>query len=67
MQAIRDGSIKGEDLGLVTPNKELCVECHNSKSPTFKEFSWAADSTKISHKIPAGYKRGAAAAAEKTD
>lgn len=64
MQGIRDKTLKAEDYGLVMPTKELCVECHNDKSPTFKEFNWKADSTKIAHGIPAGYKRGAAAAAE---
>jgi hypothetical protein len=67
MQGIRDHSLKAEDYGLVLPTKALCVECHNDKSPTFKEFKWEADSTKIAHGIPAGYKRGAAAAAEKTE
>lgn len=67
MQGIRDKSLKADDYGLVMPTKEVCVDCHNDKSPTFKEFKWAADSTKIAHGIPPGYKRGAAAAAEKTE
>lgn len=65
MQGIRDKTLKAAEYGLNMPTKDTCVECHNDKSPTFKEFKWAADSTKIAHPIPPGYKRGAAAAAEK--
>jgi len=59
MQGIRDDKLKGEDYGLVIPNKDPCVLCHNEKSPTFVEMNFAADSTKIAHPIPPGYKRGA--------
>jgi hypothetical protein len=39
--------------GLVAkPNQETCVGCHNSESPTFKEFNFSADSTKIAHPRP---------------
>lgn len=64
MQGIRDKTLKAEDYGLVMPTKERCVQCHNEKSPSFKAFDFAADSTKIAHGIPAGYKRGAAAEGE---
>ena len=65
MQGIRDKSIKGAELGLIEPNKKTCDTCHNEKSPTFKAWKdFAADSAKVGHAIPAGYKRGAAAAAE---
>jgi hypothetical protein len=63
MQAIKDGTMKGEDLGLNKVTKETCTGCHNEKSPTFKkDWDFKADSTKISHPIPPGYKRGAGAA-----
>lgn len=58
MQGITDGTLKGADYGLVVPTKDRCVQCHNEKSPTFVEMNFAADSTKIAHPIPPGYKRG---------
>jgi len=58
MQGITDGTLKGADYGLVMPNQERCAQCHNDKSPTFLKMDFAADSTKIAHPIPPGYKRG---------
>jgi hypothetical protein len=58
MQGIRDGSLKGADYGLVMPTQDRCAHCHNDKSPTFVAMNFASDSTKISHPIPPGYKRG---------
>jgi hypothetical protein len=62
MQGITDGTLKGEDYGLVRPTQDRCATCHNEKSPTFVEMHFTADSTKIAHPIPPGYKRGAAGA-----
>lgn len=64
MQGIRDKKMKAEEFGLVVPTEETCTKCHNDKSPTFKSFTFKEYSEKIAHKIPAGYKRGAAAEAE---
>ncbi len=61
MQGITDGTLKGADYGLVLPNQDRCIHCHNTKSPTFVEMNFASDSTKIAHPIPPGYKRGAGA------
>ncbi len=33
--------------GLVMPTKEVCVRCHNSKSPTFKGFDFDKMKTKV--------------------
>jgi len=52
MKGIRAGTMKAEDYGLQLPTKETCVKCHNSDSPTFKSFDWAADSAKIAHPVP---------------
>ncbi|MCX6230115.1 MAG: cytochrome c family protein [Bacteroidetes bacterium] len=38
--------------GLILPNEKLCVKCHNSESPTFKGFDYAASLAKIIHKNP---------------
>ena len=34
------------------PEKELCVKCHNSESPTFASFDFKKMWAKIEHKIP---------------
>ena len=36
--------------GLVVPTKEVCVKCHNTKSPTFKGFDYAASKDKVHDK-----------------
>jgi Cytochrome c554 and c-prime len=38
--------------GLVIPDEKTCKGCHNSESPTFKDFNFAEASKKIAHKIP---------------
>ena len=64
MQAIRDGGMKADDYGLLMPTKETCAKCHNEKATSGKAVDWPADSTKIAHPIPPGFKRGAPAPAE---
>jgi hypothetical protein len=38
--------------GLIIPDEKVCKKCHNSESPTFKSFDFAAASAKIAHMIP---------------
>ncbi len=38
--------------GLIIPSEEVCVGCHNEKSPTFKEFSFEDASKLIAHPNP---------------
>jgi hypothetical protein len=64
MQGIRDKSMKAEDYGLMMPTEKTCAKCHNEKATGGKFVDWKADSTKIAHGIPEGFKRGADAAAE---
>ncbi|HVP39127.1 MAG TPA: cytochrome c family protein, partial [Candidatus Saccharimonadales bacterium] len=45
MKDIRGGKKDGTPLGLVMPTEKVCLGCHNSESPTFKEFNFTADST----------------------
>ena len=52
MKAISAGTQKGEELGLLKPTKELCVTCHNKKSPTYKEFVYEEAVKKIAHPLP---------------
>lgn len=39
--------------GLIEPNKEVCLKCHNKENPFFKEFSFETASAKIAHPNPA--------------
>jgi hypothetical protein len=45
---------KAEAAGLVlaVDDPKLCTQCHNSKSPTFKEFKYKEAWDKIKHPIP---------------
>ena len=52
MKDIAAGTVKGADFGLVTPDINLCVKCHNTKSPTFKEFKFEEAAKKIAHPLP---------------
>ena len=54
MQAISDGEIEAESVGLITPSEEVCVGCHNEESPTFEGFDFEEASAKIAHPIPEG-------------
>jgi len=47
-----DGSIDPASVGLIKPDKKLCISCHNSESPTFKGFDFAARSKEIAHPYP---------------
>ena len=38
--------------GLIVPNKDTCVKCHNADSPTFKEFDYDVAWKQIAHMIP---------------
>jgi hypothetical protein len=38
--------------GLIIPDAKVCTKCHNSESPTFKSFDFAAASKLIAHPIP---------------
>jgi hypothetical protein len=42
--------------GLILPNKELCVKCHNKENPFHKEFNFDTFSAKIAHPNPANKK-----------
>lgn len=38
--------------GLIIPDKELCITCHNKKNPFHKEFNFDTFVAKIAHPIP---------------
>lgn len=43
---------KAVAAGLVIPTKEVCVKCHNSESPNYKEFNYDEFHKKIAHPMP---------------
>lgn len=38
--------------GLIMPDEKTCIQCHNEKSPTYKEFDFKKAYAKIAHPIP---------------
>lgn len=52
MKDITAGTVNGADFGLIAPDEELCVSCHNPKSPTYKEFKYEEAVKKIAHPMP---------------
>jgi hypothetical protein len=39
-------------MGLIVPNKQLCLECHNKENPFFKEFNYETALAKVLHPNP---------------
>ena len=52
MKELYEDKIESKTVGLVLPTKETCVQCHNKKSPTFKEFDFEKQAKEIAHPIP---------------
>lgn len=52
MIGISDGSIDGVALGLIEPNEETCLACHNTDSPSFTEFNFEERYKEIAHPRP---------------
>lgn len=52
MISITKGEIDGASVGLVKPDEQVCVGCHNEKSPSYKEFNFEEFSKKIAHPVP---------------
>lgn len=41
-----------EQKGMIVPDEELCVTCHNQESPTYKEFKYKDAFKLIEHRKP---------------
>ncbi|KAA3615308.1 MAG: cytochrome C554 [Calditrichaeota bacterium] len=52
MKAITAGTLDGATVGLIKPDKKLCLGCHNDESPTFVAFDYEKALEKIAHPIP---------------
>jgi hypothetical protein len=53
MEAITAGELDGTTVGLIHPDPEHCLQCHNEESPTYKPFDYEEYWAKIAHPIPA--------------
>ncbi len=57
MEGIFSGEIDPATVGLIYPNKEVCLTCHNEKNPNFQEeFDFDAMVAKITHPYPEEFK-----------
>jgi hypothetical protein len=48
---------QSKKMGLIVPDKQLCLQCHNKDNPFFKEFNYETYSAKIAHPNPAAKKK----------
>jgi hypothetical protein len=51
--AIMKNQAQAIKMGLIVPDKALCVKCHNPENPFHKEFNYEASLAKIAHPNPA--------------
>jgi hypothetical protein len=52
------GTLEGASVGLLAPDEEACVQCHNDQSPTWPgSFNFEEMLAKIAHPIPAARKQ----------
>jgi hypothetical protein len=52
MRAISAGTQDGKAVGLIMPTAQVCQQCHNEESPTFKGFKFEEMAAKIAHPDP---------------
>lgn len=50
MKKVAAGEVDAASVGLIPPSKELCLECHNEKSPTYEGFDFEARLKEVLHK-----------------
>jgi hypothetical protein len=51
--AVMKNITQAKSMGLIIPDKQLCMQCHNKDNPFFKEFNFETYSAKIAHPNPA--------------
>jgi len=53
MKKLYEGEMDPATVGLtVKPDESVCVKCHNTKSPAYKEFHYDEFVSRINHAIP---------------
>jgi hypothetical protein len=50
--AIMKNVAQAKTMGLIIPDKKLCLECHNKDNPFYKEFNYETYNAKITHPNP---------------
>lgn len=43
---------KSIEAGMIVPDKEVCLKCHNQESPNYKEFNYDEFYKRIAHPLP---------------
>lgn len=51
MRDINEGKVDGRQYGLVMQTEEVCTQCHNKESPTYRDFNYAQMAPKIAHPV----------------
>ena len=51
-KTIMQDRAKAVEKGLIIPDEQTCLKCHNQESPTFKPFNFAERWEKIKHPRP---------------
>jgi formate-dependent nitrite reductase cytochrome c552 subunit len=54
MEAIFNGETDAASVGLIVPNEETCLTCHNEDSPSYKPFDFEERVKEIAHPYPEG-------------
>ena len=54
MKAVFAGEVDPDSVGLLTVTEEICISCHNEKSPGFDGFNFEEMVAKIAHPYPEG-------------
>ncbi|MCJ7507610.1 MAG: cytochrome C554 [candidate division Zixibacteria bacterium] len=49
MKYMKDPALGMKEAGLIKPTNEVCITCHNKKSPTYKEFNFEVAKKQIKH------------------
>jgi nitrate/TMAO reductase-like tetraheme cytochrome c subunit len=49
---MKDPALGMKEAGLIKPTNEVCIACHNKKSPTYKEFKFEVAVKQIKHGPP---------------
>jgi len=52
MKKVAAGEMDPKEVGLITPDKTLCVKCHNEKRPSYVEFDFEKRYAEIIHPAP---------------
>ena len=52
MEGVFAGTIEPAAVGLVIPDEQVCLTCHNEKNPTHTGFDYATMAPKITHPYP---------------